>query len=90
MTLYVRGIHFITCGVKNARQYDLDGGGRRIDFEKPPRHGFEGTWDIAPNQFSICFFTTLSPQYLARSLGFSIFPVALRGTTSNMYRCGRL
>ena len=42
--------------------------------------------------FSVCLATmlTLPPQYFSRSFGFSIFPVALRGTASNIILYGRL
>ncbi len=48
--------------------------------------------DAAAQPFSrpTCWATMLAPLYLARSLGFSIFPVGFRGTLSKMISRGRL
>ena len=46
----------------------------------PPRNLCGYNYDL------ICVATRLSPQYISRSFGFSILPVALRGTSAKIIR----
>ena len=49
---------------------------------------------VSPGKISnyplFCASTRRTPQYVSRSLGFSIFPVGLRGTLAKMIFRGRL
>ena len=47
-------------------------------------------WFVVVVSSSNCCFTMLSPQYFVRSRGFSILPVALRGTLSKIILYGLL